>query len=91
MKKYLSITACVLALLLCCSCKAGVKRYRIEVVREYPHDAQAYTQGLFFHDGRLYESTGQYGESSFRELDLRSGDVVRRLDFNRNTSRKARS
>ncbi|MCY4628734.1 MAG: glutaminyl-peptide cyclotransferase [Acidobacteria bacterium] len=44
-----------------------------EVVREYPHDPQAFTQGLFFHDGFLYESTGLRGESTLRRGELESG------------------
>ena len=46
------------------------QRCRIEVVKEYPHDPESYTQGLFFYEGKLFESTGQYGESSFREALL---------------------
>ena len=68
--------------LLACGCKAqGIKRYTLEIVKEYPHDAGAYTQGLFFHDGKLYESTGQYGSSSIRIVDLETGVVQRRLNF----------
>lgn len=55
----------------------------MEVVKEYPHDVHAYTQGLFFHDGTFYESTGQYGQSSMRIVDLESGNVERKLDFER--------
>jgi len=61
-------------LLLVCSCgRAQVKEYRVKVVNEYPHDTGAYTQGLFFHGGTLYETTGQYGESTLRTVDLRTG------------------
>ncbi|WP_343517959.1 glutaminyl-peptide cyclotransferase [Sphingomonas sp.] len=48
-----------------------------EVVATYPHDAGAFTQGLFFSDGRLFESTGQHGESAIREVDLKTGKVIR--------------
>lgn len=65
------------------SCTARVKDYSVRVVREYPHDSKAFTQGLFFDGERFCESTGQYGESSFRLTDLETGDVLRRLDFNR--------
>ena len=61
----------------------GVKHYSIEVLAEYPHDRDAYTQGLFFQDGQLYESTGQYGKSTFRKVDYVTGKVLRRLDFGR--------
>ena len=63
-------------------CSAKVKEYRAEAVAEYLHDTGAYTQGLFFSGGRLYESTGQFGESSLRIVDLESGRVERQLDFN---------
>lgn len=60
-----------------------VVQYRLEVVNEYPHDTQAYTQGLFIHEGQLYESTGLNGKSSFRMVDLQSGEVTRKLDFDK--------
>ncbi len=76
------ISVLLLALIMpLCGCSARVKQYKAEVVREYIHDETAYTQGLFFENGRLYESTGQLGESSFRIVDLETGKVLRRLDF----------
>ena len=73
------------ALACACSCgSAQVKQYRVKVVKEYPHDTGAYTQGLFFHDGVLYETTGQYGESSIRTVDLESGVPIE----NKRLSRK---
>lgn len=48
-----------------------------EVVRELPHDSRAFTQGLFFSQGRLFETTGQVGESVLREVDLATGKVIR--------------
>ena len=54
---------------------------RVEVINEYPHDSAAFTQGLIFHDGRLYESTGLYGESSLREVELETGSVVRSVEL----------
>ena len=70
--------------LLAQSCKAGApKRFTIEVVKEYDHDTGAYTQGLFFHNEELFESTGQYGESTIRKVDLKSGQVTRKLNFAR--------
>lgn len=60
---------------------AAVRRYKAVVVKEYPHDEHSYTQGLFFDGGRLFESTGQRGESKFREVSLDSGKPVRNLDF----------
>lgn len=55
----------------------------VEVLATYPHDAQAFTQGLLLHDGKLYESTGLYGRSSLREVEPESGRVLRRLDLPR--------
>lgn len=71
------------AALLCCGCDAKVKEYKVEVVKEYPHDRNSYTQGLFFHNGQMYESTGQYGSSSFRVVDMETGEPLKKLDFNR--------
>tara|TARA_B000000460_G_scaffold157993_1_gene111831 strand:+ start:447 stop:1301 length:855 start_codon:yes stop_codon:yes gene_type:complete len=47
-----------------------------QVVATYPHDPNAFTQGLLWHDGALYESTGQIGESKIRKVDLTSGKVL---------------
>lgn len=64
------------------SCKASApERLTVEIVAEYPHDAQAFTQGLLLHDGRLYESTGLVGRSSLREVDMASGAVLRQRDI----------
>jgi glutamine cyclotransferase len=49
--------------------------YRIMNV--YPHDTKAYTQGLVFEDGYLFEGTGQYNESSLRKVEIRTGEPVR--------------
>jgi glutamine cyclotransferase len=48
------------------------------VVNVYPHDPNAFTQGLVVHEGQLYEGTGLEGESSLRRVDLASGRVDRR-------------
>jgi glutaminyl-peptide cyclotransferase len=49
--------------------------FRLKVVRVFPHDPRAFTQGLLFLDGKLYESTGLNGRSSVRRVDLTSGQV----------------
>jgi glutamine cyclotransferase len=51
------------------------EQLRIRIIRAYPHDAKAFTQGLLFLDGSLYESTGLYGRSTLRRVDLTSGQV----------------
>ena len=71
-------------LLMLCSCSGSeLKRYKLEVVAEYPHDTQSYTQGLFFNDGQLYESTGLNGKSTFRSVDMQTGKALKRLDFDK--------
>ena len=57
-----------------------VRRLRVEVVRSYPHDRGAFTQGLLLDGGRLFESTGQVGQSSLREVELATGRVIRKVD-----------
>ena len=49
----------------------------VEVVYSLPHDVRAFTQGLFFHNGRLYETTGMRGRSRLAELDTATGEVLR--------------
>ncbi|MCZ0941892.1 MAG: glutaminyl-peptide cyclotransferase [Gammaproteobacteria bacterium] len=56
---------------------AASTRYTYRVIASHPHDPEAFTQGLLFADGKLYESTGGYGTSSLRILDLASGRVLR--------------
>lgn len=50
--------------------------YTYEVVKVYPHDENAFTQGLVIENGVLYESTGLYGNSSLRRVDLETGKVL---------------
>jgi glutamine cyclotransferase len=57
--------------------------YNYTVVHSYPHDPDAFTEGLEFHDGFLYESTGLNGKSSIRKVKLETGEVLQ----NRNLSR----
>ena len=57
--------------------------WRHEVVRAYPHDRDAFTQGLVFRDGALFESTGLNGKSSLRLVDLTTGRVTRRVSVDR--------
>lgn len=61
-----------------------VSKYAYKVIAEYPHDAQAYTQGLFIHNSVLYESTGQYGYSSLRKVDLQTGEVLQKVSLPNN-------
>ena len=81
MRRFLTIfmRSCMLA---ACS-EAKVKTYKLEVVAEYPHDTDSYTQGLFFHEGDFYESTGVHGKSTFRKVDLQTGEALTRLNFDK--------
>ncbi|MBQ1623064.1 MAG: glutaminyl-peptide cyclotransferase, partial [Bacteroidales bacterium] len=84
MKRLSHILLAALIALSSCACTASaqnVKTYGFKVEETVPHDIASYTQGLFFHEGQLYESAGQYGESSFRKVDLPTGKVLKRLNF----------
>ena len=56
------------------------ERLRVQVVRTYPHDRRAFTQGLVLDGGKLFESTGLVGQSSLREVELATGRVIRKVD-----------
>jgi glutaminyl-peptide cyclotransferase len=75
-----------MAALAACACgpvsQAGdIPEYGYEVVHTYPHDPQAYTQGLFYLNGSLYESTGLNGQSSIRKERLETGEILERRDI----------
>ncbi|MCC8036078.1 MAG: glutaminyl-peptide cyclotransferase [Rikenellaceae bacterium] len=53
--------------------------YRIKAV--YPHSTDSYTQGLYWHDGYLWEGTGQYRQSALLQVDLQTGEALRRVDL----------
>ena len=55
---------------------AALPVYGFKVVASYPHDTRAYTQGLFYLDGSLFESTGQVGQSNIRRVRLKDGVVL---------------
>jgi glutamine cyclotransferase len=57
-----------------------VPTYTYEVRHVYPHDPAAFTQGLIFRDGILWESTGLNGESSLRKVELETGRVIKKVD-----------
>jgi len=71
------IAAAALLALAPIACAAEPPFLQWSEVRTYPHDEQAFTQGLFWLDGRLYESTGLEGRSTIREVALADGRVVR--------------
>ncbi|HEX5182719.1 MAG TPA: glutaminyl-peptide cyclotransferase [Allosphingosinicella sp.] len=57
--------------------------YGYRIVHSYPHDIRAFTEGLFYLDGHLYESTGLNGQSEIREEDLEDGKVLRSVPVDR--------
>ena len=52
-----------------------------QIVNTYPHDDNAFTQGLVYHDGDFYEGTGLRGRSSLRRVDLETGQVLQRISL----------
>jgi glutamine cyclotransferase len=69
---------CTLA---CTGAGAAIPRYDYEIVHTYPHDASAFTEGLFYLNGFLYESTGLEAHSSIRKVRLETGEVLQKLDI----------
>ena len=53
-----------------------VERCGYRIVETFPHDRSSFTQGLFWHEGHLYEATGQYGQSRVARLDLKTGKAL---------------
>ena len=67
---------CLLALaLIAPAARAELPNYGYKVVHVYPHDPHAYTEGLFYLGGFLYESTGQIGESTIRKVRIEDGEI----------------
>ena len=61
--------------------RSKVPEYTFEIVRQFPHDPSAFTQGFAYHDGYFYEGTGLNGRSSIRQVRVETGEVVRRTDL----------
>ncbi len=57
--------------------------YTYEIVNIFPHDRNAFTQGLEFYQGTLYESTGRHGESTLRKVDFNTGEVLEQVALDR--------
>lgn len=58
-----------------------VQKQYIAVINKFPHDENAFTQGLFHHNGFLYESTGQKGLSTLRNVDIETGKILKKIDL----------
>jgi glutaminyl-peptide cyclotransferase len=71
----------VCSLLAATSAQAAIPLYGFMVKNTYPHDPQAFTQGLSIRDGYLYETTGMNGRSSLRKVELASGKVLQKKDL----------
>lgn len=61
--------------------KDTVPVHTIKVIRTIPHDTLAFTQGFFYHEGFLYESTGQYGKSSLRKINPFTGRIEKKVEI----------
>src|SRR6202021_3273269 len=61
--------------------RAAVPTYDYEIIHTYPHDTSAFTEGLFYLNGFLYESTGLEQHSSIRKVRIATGEVVRKIDI----------
>jgi glutamine cyclotransferase len=77
------LSLCLLATLAIISCSSQsqstsqpTNTYTYQIINTYPHDRNAFTEGLAFDNGSLYESTGRYGSSSLRKVALPTGDVL---------------
>jgi len=82
------ITRILVVALALVSCACGpdtrpgeIVQYGFEVVHAYPHDPYAFTEGLFYLDGFLYEGTGLAGRSSIRKVKLETGEIVQKRDL----------
>lgn len=60
---------------------AAIPVFDIAILHTYPHDPGAFTQGLLYRDGFLYESTGMHGRSSIRKVKLETGEVLQKADL----------
>jgi glutaminyl-peptide cyclotransferase len=63
------------------SARPSTPRFTFKVINTFPHDPDAFTQGLVYHDGFLYEGTGLRGRSSLRKVRLESGQVAQEIDL----------
>lgn len=57
--------------------------YDVKIINSYPHDGTAFTQGLEYHDGFLYETTGKKGKSSLRKVEIKTGKIIQKIDLDK--------
>src|ERR1017187_9196463 len=79
--RLLTIAVVVLAGFCATECGGSTPSYTLRVVHTYPHDPDAFTQGLEYHDGFLYEGTGLEGHSRLRKVELETGKVVQEISL----------
>ncbi len=76
-----TVTACAIVCVFACATQAAseqvVKHYTVNILRTLPHNPTSFTQGLLYHDGYLYESTGLYGASTLQKIDAATGKVLK--------------
>ena len=58
------------------STKAAPVKWNVKVHNTYPHRSNAFTQGLFYHQEQIFESTGQYGHSSISQINIDTGEII---------------
>ncbi|MDY0095760.1 MAG: glutaminyl-peptide cyclotransferase [Candidatus Vecturithrix sp.] len=58
---------------------AAVKRYTVQILNTLPHNTASFTQGLVYHEGVLYESTGLYGQSTLQKLEAATGKLLKKI------------
>src|SRR6267378_4065384 len=75
-----AVAALVMVFLAQRSPSADLPLFGYQIVRVYPHDPRAFTQGLQYLDGVLYEGTGQVGQSTIRKVALETGKVLQKRD-----------
>src|SRR6056297_4033915 len=59
----------------------NINFYTYEIVNTYPHDKDAFTQGLYYEDGIIYEGTGRYGQSDMRKYYLDSNEIINKYEL----------
>lgn len=70
-------------LLIAAPALAATPRYSVQIVKTYPHDPAAFTEGLFYLNDSLYESTGRNGQSWIRQVDLATGKPLRQVSIDK--------
>jgi glutamine cyclotransferase len=83
-----SVSAISVLLAFICGCSTALeeiipKKYSYSVVKEFPHDSSAFTQGLVWEGGTVFESTGLYGQSSLRRVHLETGQVEQQVNLDK--------